>query len=58
MNPKKNANNAAPTFLGTGALILQFSATLRAKKLMARITNTMANFMNTLKKLEIWSVAV
>jgi hypothetical protein len=52
MNPKKNANNAAPTFLGTGALILQFSATLRAKKLMARITNTMANFMNTLKKLE------
>lgn len=53
MNPKKKANNAAPTFLGTGALILQFKATLRARKLMARIMNTIPNFMNTLKKLDM-----
>lgn len=58
MNPKKNAKSAAPTFLGTGALILQLRATLRARKLMARMMNTMPSFINTLKKLVIWSVAV
>ena len=58
MNPKKNANIAAPSFVGTDACILQFNATLKPRKFSVRTMNSIPSLSVTLKKLEICSVAV
>ena len=58
MNPKKNANIAAPSFVGTDACRLQFNATLKPRKFSVNTMNRILSLSVTLRKLLIWSDAV